>query len=250
MSLNGRRIQSPGAKETILLALEDVTQLKHSEDTLHKLSNRIMNIEDEERRRIARDVHDVTGQKVAALRLNLRLLAKKAALTDADRTLAESLELADQITDEVRSLSYMLHPPVLDELGLVPAVREYVEGISERTGLRINMEVPKEFPELSDDIEITIFRVIQESLGNIHRHSGSADARIRLSRNGDEIELRIEDSGHGFETRTDQGGNGTGAKRGVGITGMKERISHLRGTFEISSGAKGTTVLARLPFPD
>lgn len=248
MSLNARRIESPLGKQTILLAIEDVTQLRNSEAALRELSNRLMNIEDAQRRSIARDVHDVTGQKVAALRLNVGALAKKIPRGEKDGIVSETLELADQVTNEIRSLSYLLHPPMLDELGLGPALREFVERSSERMGLQIDLTIQKDLPTLPDDVEITIFRIIQESLTNVHRHSGSKDAKIQLAQTDGTLEVRISDSGNGKGAVADTRNDGVSDwKSGVGVTGMKERVSHLGGTFQILKGDKGTTVVARIP---
>jgi two-component system CheB/CheR fusion protein len=251
MLLNARRIQTEVGKEVILLAIEDVTELKQSEEAIHELSKMLLNIEDEQRRRIARDLHDVTGQKVAALTLNVRLLAKQIANAGSNGTITETLELADQITSEIRGLSYVLHPPMLDELGLVPALREYIEGISERTGLRIELSIQEEFPKLADEIAITIFRVIQECLVNVHRHSGSSEVKITVTHNGKEIELRVVDFGRGVKHKVDDSELAYKLKKkiGVGIAGMRERVNHLRGTFELVSGEKGTTVISRIPIP-
>ena len=248
MSLNARRMESPLGKETILLAIEDVTELRGSQEALHELSNRLMNIEDAQRRQIARDVHDITGQKVAALRLNVRLLSKQVPDGEKNGTFAETVALADEITSEIRSLTYLLHPPMLDELGLVPALREYAERVSERTGLHVALEVPKDFPDLPDDIEITIFRVVQESLANVHRHSGSSSAKIQMISNRGQVEIRIADSRNGFAADAEPRPTEVPKwKSGVGVTGMKERVSHLGGTFQILTDSDGTTVIARLP---
>lgn len=249
MRLNARRIESQSGNRIILLTIEDVTELKQSEVELRELSNRLLNIEDEQRRGIARDLHDVTGQKVAALALNVRLLAKQVPNAEDNRTVTESLELADKIASEIRGLSYVLHPPMLDELGLGPALREYVEGVSERTGLRIQLTIQEELPHLEDDIAIPIFRIIQECLTNVHRHSGSPEAKIELTHNGNEIQLRVADAGRGVNRGSPEPGGSPKKKLGVGIAGMKERVKHLRGTLEFLSDGNGTTVIARIPIP-
>ena len=249
MLLNARRIESQTGNRIILLTIEDVTELKQSEEALRELSNRLLNIEDEQRRRIARDLHDVTGQKVAALALNVRLLAKQVPNAEDNRTATETLELADKITSEIRGLSYVLHPPMLDELGLGPALREYVEGVSERTGLRIQLTIQEELPHLEDDITIPIFRIIQECLTNVHRHSGSPEATIELTHNGNEIQLRVADAGRGVNRGTAEPAGSPKKKLGVGIAGMKERVKHLRGTLELLSDGNGTTVIACIPIP-
>lgn len=249
MCLNARRIESQTGNRIILLTIEDVTELKQSEEALRELSNRLLNIEDEQRRRIARDLHDVTGQRVAALALNVRLLAKQVPNADDNRTATETLKLADKIISEIRGLSYVLHPPMLDELGLGPALREYVEGVSERTGLRIQLTIQEELPHLEDDIAIPIFRIIQECLTNVRRHSGSSEATIELTHNGNEIQLSVADAGRGVNRGTVEPAGSPKKKLGVGIAGMKERVKHLRGTLELLSDGNGTRVIARIPIP-
>ena len=248
MRLNARRIESQMRKEAILLAIEDITEQRQSERALRELSNRMMNIEDTERRRIARDVHDVTGQKISALSLNLRLISKQISNGESHRTLSETIDLADQITNDIRGLSYLLHPPMLDELGLVPALREYVNGVSERTGLLIEFDAQDHRVKLPSDIEITIFRIVQEALANTHRHSGSSKAKVVLNGNEREIELQIVDFGRGFSTVREGGSEKKlAAKNGVGLTSMKERVKHIGGSLQIQSGERGTSVIARVP---
>ena len=248
MLLNARRIESQTGKQIILLTIEDVTALRYSDEALHTMSSQLLNLEDDQRRGIARDLHDVTGQKVAALAVNLRLLSKQIPNIDSNRTFTGALELVKNITNEIRGLSYTLHPPMLDELGLAPALREYVEGISERTGLQIELTIQEEFPQLPDDVAVTIFRVVQECLMNVQRHSGSPEAKIKLTHDGKGIQLRVADSGYGVNGANDCK-SADRKKRGVGITGMKERIQHLGGTFDLMSSANGTTVIAHLPLP-
>ena len=250
MRLNARRVESQTGKKIILLTIEDITESKQSEKALQELSTRLLNIEDEQRRSFARDLHDDTGQKVAALALNVRLLAKQVPNAEKNRTITETLELADKITSEIRGLSYVLHPPMLDELGLGPALREYVEGVSERTGLRIQLTMQEEFPSLRDEIAITIFRIVQECLTNIHRHSASREATIELTLNGNELQLRIADPGPRVNRGTDEMVESPKKKLGVGITGMKERVKHLRGTLEFLNSGNGTTVIARIPIAE
>jgi two-component system NarL family sensor kinase len=183
------------------------------------------------------------------LTLNVRLLAKQVPNAEMNRTVTQTLELADKITNEIRGLSYLLHPPMLDELGLGPALREYVDGVSERTGLRIQLTIQEALPHLEDELAITIFRIIQECLTNVHRHSDSPEATIELTHNGKEIQLRVADAGPSVNRGTDKPIDSTKKKLGVGIAGMKERVKHLRGTLEFLSSGNGTTVIARLPIP-
>jgi two-component system, chemotaxis family, CheB/CheR fusion protein len=249
MLLNARRIESQTGKQVILLTIEDVTEKRYSDEALRALSSKLLNLEDDQRRRIARDLHDVTGQKVAALTVNLRLLAKQVSNAESSRMVAEALELVKNITNEIRGLSYTLHPPMLDELGLRPALREYVEGISERTGLQIELTIQEELPQVQDDLAVTIFRVVQECLVNVQRHSGSPQAKIEVTHDGKEIQLRVSDSGHGITSGPNDSKPADRKKFGVGISGMKERVKHLGGTFDLMSSAAGTTVIARLPLP-
>jgi two-component system, NarL family, sensor kinase len=250
MQLNARRIESQMRKGTILLAIEDITELRQSEKALRELSTRLMNLEDTERRRIARDVHDVTGQKISALTLNLRWLSKKVSNAESDPVLAETMALADQITDEIRGLSYILHPPMLDELGLVPALREYIGGVSERTGIEIEFDAQERHFKLPSDIEITIFRVLQDSLTNIHRHSGSATARVILNGNAGEVELQVVDFGQGMKQVRGARSGGGSTKSGVGLTSMQERLRYVGGRLQIENRKDGTTVIARIPIAD
>lgn len=249
MRLNARRIEAQTGKRIILLTIEDITELRQSERELRELSTRLLNIEDEHRRSFARDLHDATGQKVAALALNVRLLAKQLPNADQNRTISETLELADKITSEIRGLSYVLHPPMLDELGLGPALREYVEGVAERTGMRIQLIMEEEFPTVPDELAITIFRVVQECLTNVHRHSASREATIELTQIGNEIQLRVADPGPSVQPGSGERIDGPKKKLGVGIAGMKERVKHLRGTLDLINNEKGTTVTARIPIP-
>jgi len=251
MYLNARRIESQRGTEAILLVVEDVTELKRSEQSLRDLSTRLLYIQEGERRQIARDLHDVTGQKIAALCLNVGVLSKQVPNAERNRTVIEIRELADQITNEIRSLSYVLHPPLLDQLGLVPALREYVQGVSDRTELQVALNVQERFPRLSDDIAMTIFRVIQECLTNVHRHSGSPDVTIDLRHIGNEIVVSVADSGRGLPPELAlHAAEGSTVIAGVGIAGMRERVSHLGGMLQLSTGEKGATITARIPISE
>ena len=161
------------------------------------------------------------------------------------KAIEESRELVHQLSKEIRTMSYLLHPPLLDENGLPGAIQWYAQGLVERSGLKCELIIPKDFGRLSDDVEVTIFRIVQECLTNIHRHSGSKTAAIRLSRTGESVSLEIQDEGRGIpaEKLTEIQGHSTG----VGITGMRERVRHLNGTLEIQSNANGTKISVRLP---
>jgi signal transduction histidine kinase len=202
--------------------------------------------QDEERRRIARELHASTGQKLAAVAMNLSLIAKSAETLDARarKALAESLELLDRSSRDVRTLSYLLHPPLLDERGLAAAVRWFADGFTQRSGLQVKLEVPPDLPRLSEETEIALFRIVQEGLTNTHRHSESSTATIRLMVDQNHVRLEMRDAGKGLpKPRSD----GYVAPLGVGITGMRERVKQLGGHMKIESGSHGTTVSVALP---
>jgi signal transduction histidine kinase len=220
----------------------DRSEEKSTERKLRELSVRLIAVEDFERRRIARELHDCTGQTVALLKMNLDRLAQLGQLSpEQARLVSESVALVEAMRIQVRTISYLLHPPLLDEVGLASSLRILIEGFSERSGIEARLEIDDNFSRLSSEVEISIYRIVQECLTNIHRHSGSPTARIRLERHAAEIEIEVEDNGKGI---TD-GKNTSG--RGVGLGGMRERARQLGGTLEIKSDAKGTIVIARLP---
>jgi PAS domain S-box-containing protein len=217
-------------------------------ETVRELSIRLLRTQDEERRRIARDLHDSAGQILVALKLNLDPLqaeAQKLAPEFSDG-LTESLNLVEELSKELRTLSYLLHPPLLDEAGLPAALTWYAEGFSKRSKIDVRLEVSPDLGRLPSDMEMTIFRIVQESLTNIHRHSGSNNARISVQRDADEICLQIQDSGCGMPALKN-GGSPSRARSGVGIQGMHERVKQLGGRFEISSNGQGTQVTVAFP---
>jgi PAS domain S-box-containing protein len=215
-------------------------------EQLRELSTRLVQIQDEEGRRIARDLHDSAGQIVTAISLNLACMAQRAGkYAEIADGIKQSQEMIHQLSNEIRTVSYLLHPPLLDEAGLTGAIRWYAQGLTERSGLKIRLDIPGDFGRLPDDVEVTIFRIVQECLTNIHRHSGATMATIGLSRNFENVFLEIKDDGTGIpgkklsEIRT--------RRSGVGITGMRERVSHLRGTFDIQSNGSGTIISVTVP---
>jgi len=218
------------------------------EESLHRLSARLLQLQDEERRHIARELHDSTAQTLFVLSIKLRLISESESPGDAEskQLLGESRQLADQCLAEMRTMSYLLHPPSLDDLGLLPACRSLAKGFTERSGILVDMELPAKLDRLPLEVETALFRVIQESLSNIHRHSGSKNARIQLSQDQDEIRLEVSDQGRGFVNELlDQVIDNT--RIGVGIAGMQARLRQLGGRLEIRSTSKGTTVIATLP---
>jgi two-component system, NarL family, sensor kinase len=225
--------------------------LKSNEESLRHLSARLLQLQDEERRRIARDLHDVTGQKLAVLSMALSgLLNRPNANLDADsqRALTESLAWSKEVAAEIRTLSYLLHPPLLDELGLSSAVKWYLAGFTSRTGIQMETDIPSDIQRLSPDAEVAIFRVLQESLTNVHRYAESPKAIVRMDVTGEEIKLEIQDFGKGVESSRASSPNGSVARLGVGIQGMTERMRQLGGKLEITSSPnKGTLVSATIP---
>jgi len=215
---------------------------------LRELSSRLLHVQDEERRRIARELHDSTGQVLALLSMNLTALEQEAKGINAEigRAISENVQIVNQVSDELRTISYLLHPPLLDEMGLLSALRWFAEGFEERSGIKVNLELDSEFGRASRDLETAIFRIVQESLTNIHRHADSTTATIRLAQSGDRVTLQIEDSGKGIAPEklceiT------SGGLSGVGLRGMRERIENFRGSFDITSGKQGSCIRVAIP---
>lgn len=222
----------------------DITRRKQMERSLHQLTIGILQAQDEERRRIAREIHDTTVQKLALLSMNLAQLKTLADPAKAVKNMESSQKLAAECVQELRTLSYVLHPPMLDELGLGSALKIYVEGIAQRSGIAIETEVDAGVERLEPEVEMALFRVAQESLSNVLRHSGSKVANIRL-RNRNGIEISISDKGTGMPTKP--AATELPVAVGVGIPGMNERIRQLGGVLTITSGPGGTTVTAHVP---
>ena len=231
---------------------EDITERKEAEKSLRQLSGRLVRVQDEERRRIARELHDSTGQSLAALTMNLTTVQRYASELhpEAGKLLSESLALAEQAAREIRVLSYLLHPPLLDEMGLEDAVRHYVGGFANRSGIRVELEFCGARGRLPRDVELTLFRIVQESLTNIHRHSGSPTARISLSVGESEILLEVCDEGRGIPPEMVQRVLNHGIGLGVGIAGMHERVVQLGGRFGILQANPGTLVKVVLPITE
>jgi signal transduction histidine kinase/ActR/RegA family two-component response regulator len=225
--------------------------LKSNEQSLRELSARLLQLQDEERRSLARDLHDVTGQKLAVQSMALSgLLSRYAGKLDAEsqQALAESLVWNKEIAEEIRTLSYLLHPPLLDELGLSSAAKWYASGFTKRTGILIDVDIPTDLPRLSPDAEVAIFRVLQESLTNVHRYSGSQRASIRIGSDGDTVKVEVEDYGTGLRATKSASAQSSVDRLGVGIQGMTERMRQLGGKLEIISGPdQGVLVMATIP---
>jgi PAS domain S-box-containing protein len=241
---NGLEIQV--SERTEELEHRNAEILQQSEQ-LRQLSNRLLKIQDDERRHIARELHDSAGQLIACLGMNLASINQHAK---QNPSLAEALEdtqnLVLQLNKEIRTTSYLLHPPLLDETGLSQAIDWYMQGLMERSGLEIELDIAEDFGRLSADLELAIFRIVQESLTNIHRHSGSKTATIHLSRKANTVLLEIQDQGKGIPA--EKLAAIKAQRTGVGIAGIRERIRHLGGELDIQSNGAGATIVVTFPF--
>jgi PAS domain S-box-containing protein len=236
------RIFAHGLESQVRLRTQ---QLEQQTEQLRELSTRLLQTQDDERRRIARDLHDSAGQIVTAVGMHLAVITQGAVKPEVRKAAEESHEMVRQLSKEIRTISYLLHPPLLDDTGLRDAIRWYTKGLVERSDLKIDLEIPEDFGRLPDEVEVALFRIVQECLTNIHRHSGGKTATIRLSHNTTTVSLQIQDNGRGIPEgilraiRTQ--------RSGVGMTGMRERVRYLRGNFDVQSNASGTTISVTLP---
>jgi signal transduction histidine kinase len=228
---------------------ERTAELKNANEELRNLSGRLLRLQDDDRRRLARELHDSVGQILAALSMNIGIVQSQSHQLDARAANAvlENAALVQQASREIRTLSYLLHPPLLEMTGLAAALRWYVDGFSERSKIKVDLEVPSDFARLPDDSELAIFRIVQECLTNIHRHSGSATAAVRIQQEGSHLVVRILDHGKGIP-KEKQLELTTSGRTGVGFGGMRERLRQLGGTLEIRSEGTGTEVTAIFEF--
>src|SRR5437016_4457004 len=214
---------------------ERTAELGTANQNLRELSARLLQLQDEERRRIARELHDSVGQMLAALNMNLFAVgADLERLTKTARSVTDSAALVQEMSQEIRTISYLLHPPLLDEAGLPSALRWYIDGFAERSKVKVDLELPADFGRLSRELETAIFRTVQECLTNIHRHSESPIAKVRIARSDGHVRVEVEDRGKGMspEKQSEMASNGT---PGVGIRGMRERLRQLGGSLAINS---------------
>jgi len=223
--------------------IADLTSQKQQID----FASRLQTMQDEERRRIARELHDSVGQLLAAIGMNISVIQAQAHKLDARAAgaVADNVALVEQVSREIRTISHLLHPPLLDIAGLASALRWYVDGFSQRSNIKVNVEIPEDLGRLPGEMEIAVFRIVQECLTNIHRHSGSDVAAIRLFQEGDRLTVQVQDNGKGIPAEKqrqlvdlDRGG--------VGFAGMRERLRRLGGTLQIESKENGTVVSAIL----
>jgi signal transduction histidine kinase len=213
---------------------------------LRQLSSRLLNLQDTERRRIARELHDSLGQYLVALKLNVEILRQSPAQAEL---WSRSEELMERCIAEVRTLSYLLHPPTMDAVGIASAARWYVEGFGLRSGLKLTLDAPNDPVRLPDAIELALFRVLQEALTNVHRHSGASAADILIRRSSGQVVLEVNDNGHGMSQEMLDRFREAGTGNGVGLMSMHERARELGGTIQIESGSRGTSVRIAIPVP-
>jgi two-component system NarL family sensor kinase len=226
---------------------EEVIVRRAIEDKLRALSLTVLHLQDEERRRVARDLHDSVGQTLTAVKLSLSALEKKVKRDPPTLELfAELNGLADQALQEIRTTSHLLHPPLLDESGFASAASWYVEGFNKRSPIQVRLQLPEDV-RLPGAVEIALFRILQESLTNITKHSGTATVDVRLLVDEETIEFSVRDYGKGITPECLKRMNHTGSDVGVGIAGMRERLKELGGKLEIESDSTGTVLIASLP---
>jgi PAS domain S-box-containing protein len=240
-------------QEEVAQRREAELHLQNSEKSLRELSLHLLRTQDEERRRIGRDLHDSLGQCLTALKIKLDVLASPTGRKndEAASEIAECVRLAEESLKEVRTISYLMYPPMLEEMGLESAIRWYVDGFSARSGINTTFEVDNDLGRLQRDVELALFRVLQESLTNVHRHSGSQTAHIRLLKSKGTVTLEVTDTGKGIPSGLlEQSGQDWTGALGVGLRGMNERMRQLGGWLEVVSTEGGTTVSAMVPEAD
>lgn len=224
----------------------DITQRKLAEQELQLLSTRLLDAQDQERRRIARELHDGTAQDLCAVLFNLEMLESTPALpVKMQNTVSDCRTFCTQALNEIRTLSYILHPPMLEYVGLSASLRWYLEGFTRRTGIEVQLIASPDIGRLPDKIETDLFRIVQECLSNIHRHSGSPTAEVRLKLRTSTVVLEIEDHGRGMPEPQAV----SSRPAGVGLSGMEQRLRYLGGRIEIKSNSQGTTIIAVVPLP-
>jgi signal transduction histidine kinase len=219
-------------------------QVEQRTAALRQLSSRLLSLQDFERRRIARELHDSLGQYLVGLKLNAHMLRQSP---EREELWSEADKLMEQCISEVRTLSYLLHPPTMDAAGFASAARWYVEGYGQRSGLQVTLDAPADLGRLADSIELALFRVLQEALTNVHRHSGASAAEVVVRQDAEQVVLEVRDNGRGIPTELLSHFHTTGAGAGVGIAGIRERVRELAGRLTLESDSNGTLVRVAIP---
>ncbi|HTT19960.1 MAG TPA: CHASE3 domain-containing protein [Candidatus Sulfotelmatobacter sp.] len=226
------------------MIMEQVSERSRAEAAQRNLSVRLLNLQDEERRKFARELHDSVGQHLAAMKMGLSILQHRLP---ADPIVADCLKLADDAIAETRTISHLLHPPLLDEAGLSSAIRWFVEGFANRSGIKVDLHVPDNSLRYEDSVELGLFRALQESLTNVHRHSGAEHVDVSLATDGSRITLTVRDYGKGISPDVLEHMRENGVGGGVGLAGMTERLREIGGQFQVKSSAGGTEIIAQVP---
>jgi PAS domain S-box-containing protein len=241
-----------GQPRRILEVNRDITARREAEESLRNLSARLLQLQDEERRRIARELHDTTGQSLAALAIHLSAVNERIAGKDpaASEILREALGLSQEASDQTRTLSYLLYPPTLDFSGLKSALEWFADGFTQRSKIKVDLDLALGEDRLPQSLETALFRIVQESLTNMYRHSGGTLATVRGRRQGNVVSLEISDNGKGIPPEFLASLSGPRGQAGVGIRGMKERARQLGGKLRIRSNDSGTAIMVALPIPE
>jgi signal transduction histidine kinase len=237
----------PAPPELLRAKVKTLVDLHRKTRQLESLNAKMTLLQEEERRRIARDLHDSVGQLLAAISMNHSAVQSESEKLSARAAhcLQENAEMVEEVSKQIRTISYLLHPPLLDEAGLEPALRCFVDGFAKRSDIAVSLQISANLGRLPQEAEICIFRVVQECLTNVHRHSGSRTAAVRVTREKTYVRVEIEDAGKGIPSPASR--LGTSMQAGVGVLGMRERLRNLGGTLEIRSSDEGTRLTGVLP---
>lgn len=236
-------IPVPVTPEVLRAKVRVFADLHRKTRQLEALNQRITYVQEDERRRVARELHDSVGQLLAAVSMNNTMLQSESERLSPEgaKTLSENAGMVEEISKQVRTISYLLHPPLLDEVGIASALHCYVDGFSKRSKINVKLQIAANIGRFSSEMELCAFRLVQECLTNIHRHSGSREAAIRVARNEAALTIEVEDSGKGMSVE-----NGS-TQMGVGLPGMQERLRGLEGRLQIQSNERGTKLTAVIP---
>ena len=246
-----RRGSARNGPTELLGVMTEITKLKEVEHHTQELSRRLIHLQDQEHRRLSRELHDSVAQSLAALRMSLHTLEQRSGVLDERGRIAlnDAVNLAESAIQETRTVSYLLHPPVLDELGLLKALDWFVEGFAKRSNINVQLHAPSSPFRLPAEMELALFRIVQECLTNVHRHSQSRRAEVRIQPQGNAVLLEVTDSGRGIPPKVQAELLQGAGQTGVGLSGIRERVAEMNGTLDIDSGGDGTTIRVLVPAP-